>query len=52
MDVIITYNNYINGITLTGLNEITLTGVVTANDIVSDEASFEAAIGFNAFTVV
>jgi len=44
IDVIITYSN--NSI----VNEITLTGVVTANDLVIDEASFESAIGFNAFT--
>lgn len=43
-DVMITYNN--NGT----LNSITLTGAVSdANALVYDEATFEAAIGFDAF---
>ena len=44
-DVTIEYNNA--GVT----NTILLTGVVQATDLVYNEASFEAAIGFDAFTV-
>jgi len=33
------------------LNQIVLSGVVSATDLVYDQASFEAAIGFDAFTV-
>lgn len=43
-DVDIIYNN------AGTVNQITLTGVVSTNDLVYDQASFESAIGFDAFT--
>jgi hypothetical protein len=48
VDVDITYNNTDAGV----LNEMTLLGVVDASSLVYDEASFEAAIGFDAFAYV
>jgi hypothetical protein len=45
-DVIISYNNV--GV----VNEIKLAGVVTANDLIYDEATFEAVMGFDAFVIV
>jgi len=44
-DVAISFNN------AGTLNQIVLSGVVTAGDLVHDQASFETAIGFDAFTV-
>jgi len=44
-DVSITFNN------AGTLNTISLIGVVDASDLVYDEASFETAIGFDAFTI-
>jgi hypothetical protein len=44
-DVSITFNN------AGTLNTISLIGVVGASDLVFDEASFETAIGFDAFTI-
>lgn len=44
-DVNISYNN--SGTT----NMMTLTGVVTNDDLIYDQASFEAAVGFDAFAV-
>jgi hypothetical protein len=44
-DVNITFNN------AGTINHIILTGVVSTNDLVYDEQTFEAAIGFDAFTV-
>ena len=43
-DVRITYNNQGT------INEVLLTGVVTADVLVYDQASFEAQLGFDAFT--
>lgn len=47
-DVSIVYNNTDSGV----VNMVTLTGVVSADDLVFDQASFETAIGFNAFQLV
>jgi len=44
-DVDIIYNN--SGT----VNRITLIGVVTSDDLIYDQASFEAAVGFDAFAV-
>jgi hypothetical protein len=48
VDVDITYNNTDAGV----LNEMTLVGVVDSISLVYDEASFETAIGFDAFAYV
>lgn len=45
-DVILVYNN--NGV----VNQITLTGVVTANDLVGNEQTLETAIGFDALSFI
>ena len=45
-DVIISYND--GGGTI---NVIRLTGIVSTNDLIYDEASFESAMGFDAFTI-
>jgi hypothetical protein len=46
-DVKISYNYNDSGT----INMITLIGVVTADDLIYDQASFEAAVGFDAFAV-
>ncbi len=48
-DVIITNNSSSAGNTV--INSITLVGVVSSNNIISDEATFEQAIGFDALTI-
>jgi len=47
-DVFITYNNLADSV----VNQIQLAGVASASDLIYDEASFEAVMGFNAFVLV